>query len=351
MRLRKLITPVFGALLLSTACANDSNGAPISEPLIHSIDFGQEGYRNYVSKIAPGDNLELLDVKEARAVVQFNQDGLKIAMTGPEKYSVKLTLTYVDNDDLLNLGIFGKQPFSEPIIVDREVVEKEVSFDELVALVNTKRLEKDVDIREMLDDGSIDVEFEITLLTKPIVAVSDTVTHSVRAGYFNGDFVYPFATSFEEPRATSDSMQTSETSEDCGFDINGDYSCSTSTDYFDHGYFEVEVIGGEQNVERIPGNYKKWFDGNQKIAVTGVDERDESSIEFNGILDIETEEAEFSVRVFNVHDDETAFINVPTWAGKVLDAHLVGRGSVYEEGGFFENDTSEYFDVEVSLGH
>lgn len=338
MKIRKAAAVIFGTAFLS-ACTTDNHGHPVAQNLYEPV-ISTAVYQRNISKVA-GPKLELLEVREGHIAAQFNQEGLEFAVVSPGEMQIKPFLMYLDKDEKEVPGLFARQPFSEPVFVGRDIVTKEVSFDDLVNSVSKKIAQQITDddkpdIKELINDGSIRIYYDTNIEEEGVTSPSG-VRRYIDAGYFTGEKIDLLQWG-DLPAQASEVVQTVDVSYIYSQSCTSDGKTTTCMpimipvyDYTDEAKLVVNLEGSLDGMERSTGNVPDYFDDNQRVNFQVVDKNSSTKTSVNGKLDVTTEFGDFELYVGRAQEGEEIHVNVPNWAGEVKKVEFVGFASV--EGG------------------
>lgn len=340
MKIRKAAAALFGAAFL-TACTTDNHGSPVAQNLYEPV-MTTGVYQQGISKIA-GPKVELLEVREGHIAAQFNQDGLEFAVVSPGEIIIKPFLIYLDSDDEEVVGFFNKQPFPEPVYAGRDIVTREVSFDDLVEAVDKKIAQKiteddNPDIKELINDGSIRIAYEIGIREDGVTTPSGTSRY-IDAAYFTGEKIDLLAWG-ELPASISEQVQTVDVWYMPMTTCDGNSVCITTMlpmyDYTKEAQVVMDVEGGLDDMERSQDNAGDYFNDNQVVNFALVDNNSSTTTTANGKVYVTTELGNFDMYISRAEEGDRLHVNIPNWAGEVKKVEFVGFASV-DSGGGHEN--------------
>ena len=353
MRFKRTRAVLFGASLMTVACSTDNHGQPVTQPLYSPV-FTNEAYLKNIIKISNSPKLELLDVEEGHFAAQFNQQGLELATRAPGKLQLKIVLTLLDEDGNEVIGAFSKQPLPEPVFVDRDVNKVDIPIEDIVGSISKKIAkqvtgDKDVDIFDWINDGSIRVTYEFSLDEKDVTAPSGE-RHFLDAPYFTGERIdllnWPDAKQIDtaEIETVTYTYRTVTTCSGSGETRSCSSHLVPEAHYHDQAEAVVDIVAGDNFMERNIQNSSDYFDDTQVVEFALRDQNDRTFTSANGRLLVTTENTTFEFYVDEAAEGEILKARIPNWALKVVKVEFNGFAAIDF------GDRSETKDIELMLG-
>ena len=350
MRFRRT-SLLLGASLLAAACTTDNHGHPVRQGLYEPVTKTETYYKN-IAKLTNSSKVQLEGLEEGHMAAQFNQEGLELGFIAPGKLQLKIFLVLLDGDGNEVPGAFSKQPFPEPIYVDRDVNRISVDIEDLVDCISknmAKKITEDdnPDIINWINDGSIRVSYEINILENGITAPTGT-PHFIDAPYFTGERIELLAWPEHQQSIAQDIITVTYTPRPVTTcTSNGKTTSCTTTivmdpHYHDQAQLVMDVVGEANGIERSNENAKKYFEDNQVVELTIRDRNGDTNTSLNGKLFITTENAVLSFYIDQAAEGEILKVNVPNWAGDIKDASFVGYAPVDFRDGSFDKIDAQF---------